>query len=45
MNAPIAAKILSLNNIEVVYDHVSLAIKGVSIDVPEGGIRLVYLLV
>jgi branched-chain amino acid transport system ATP-binding protein len=32
-----AAKILSLNNIEVVYDHVSLAIKGVSIDVPEGG--------
>lgn len=37
MNAPIAAKILSLNNIEVVYDHVSLAIKGVSIDVPEGG--------
>ena len=35
--APIAAQILSLNNIEVVYDHVSLAIKGVSIDVPEGG--------
>ncbi len=37
MNAPIAAKILSLNNIEVVYDYVSLAIKGVSIEVPEGG--------
>lgn len=30
-------KALSLNNIEVVYDHVSLAIKGVSIDVPTGG--------
>ena len=28
---------LSLNNIEVVYDYVSLAIKGVSIEVPEGG--------
>src|SRR5476651_493657 len=37
MNAPVAAKILSLNNIEVVYDYVSLAIKGVSIEVPEGG--------
>src|SRR3954447_1651371 len=36
-NTPTAAKVLSLNNIEVVYDHVSLAIKGVSIDVPEGG--------
>ena len=34
---PDAAKVLSLNNIEVVYDYVSLAIKGVSIDVPEGG--------
>ena len=36
-NAHRRAKILSLNNIEVVYDYVSLAIKGVSIDVPEGG--------
>src|ERR1700710_204818 len=36
-NTAAAAKVLSLNNIEVVYDHVSLAIKGVSIDVPEGG--------
>jgi len=26
MNAPVAAKILSLNNVEVVYDYVSLAI-------------------
>ena len=31
------ATVLSVNNIEVVYDYVSLAIKGVSIDVPEGG--------
>src|SRR6202453_5350870 len=37
MNAPVAAKVLSLNNVEVVYDYVSLAIKGVSIEVPEGG--------
>ncbi|TAK70862.1 MAG: ABC transporter ATP-binding protein [Betaproteobacteria bacterium] len=28
---------LSLNNVEVIYDHVSLAIKGVSIEVPQGG--------
>ena len=32
-----AGPILSLNNIEVVYDYVSLAIKGVSLAVPEGG--------
>ncbi|WP_041390610.1 ABC transporter ATP-binding protein [Rhodoferax ferrireducens] len=31
------ALILSLNNVEVIYDHVSLAIKGISIDVPQGG--------
>ncbi len=37
MIAQTAAKALSLNNVEVVYDHISLAIKGVSIDVPEGG--------
>jgi len=37
MNAPVAAKVLSLNNVEVVYDYVSLAIKGISIEVPEGG--------
>lgn len=29
--------ILSLNNIEVIYDRVALAIKGVSIQVPKGG--------
>jgi len=28
---------LILNNIEVIYDHVFLAIKGVSIEVPQGG--------
>ena len=29
--------ILSLNNVEVIYDHVALAIKGVSVVVPHGG--------
>jgi branched-chain amino acid transport system ATP-binding protein len=33
-----AALILSVNNIEVVYDHVILVLKGVSLDVPRGGI-------
>ena len=28
----------SVNNIEVVYNHVILVLKGVSLDVPEGGI-------
>lgn len=30
--------ILSLNNIEVIYDHVILVLKGVSLSVPAGGI-------
>ena len=30
--------ILTVNNIEVVYDHVILVLKGVSLDVPKGGI-------
>ena len=30
--------ILSLNNIEVIYDHVILVLKGVSLTVPRGGI-------
>jgi branched-chain amino acid transport system ATP-binding protein len=30
-------EILTLNNVEVVYDYVSLAIKGVSLAVPKGG--------
>ncbi len=29
--------VLSLNNVEVIYDRVALAIKGVSIEVPQGG--------
>ena len=33
-----AAPILSVNNIEVIYDHVILVLKGVSLDVPKGGI-------
>jgi branched-chain amino acid transport system ATP-binding protein len=34
---PAADAILALNNVEVIYDHVSLAIKGVSVEVPQGG--------
>jgi branched-chain amino acid transport system ATP-binding protein len=30
--------VLVVNNIEVIYDHVILVLKGVSLDVPEGGI-------
>jgi len=30
--------LLSVNNIEVIYDHVILVLKGVSLEVPEGGI-------
>lgn len=30
--------LLSVNNIEVVYDGVSMAIKGISIEVPQGGL-------
>ena len=38
--APSAAPdtILSVNNIEVIYDHVILVLKGVSLTVPKGGI-------
>ena len=32
-----APAVLSLNNVEVIYDHVALAIKGVSLEVPKGG--------
>ena len=34
----LADKILSVNNIEVIYDRVILVLKGVSLDVPKGGI-------
>ncbi|MFQ5468028.1 MAG: ABC transporter ATP-binding protein, partial [Kiloniellaceae bacterium] len=30
--------ILRVKNIEVIYDHVILVLKGVSLEVPEGGI-------
>ncbi|MFN7165430.1 MAG: ABC transporter ATP-binding protein [Pannonibacter sp.] len=33
-----SSPILSVNNIEVIYDHVILVLKGVSLTVPEGGI-------
>ncbi|MCB1909443.1 MAG: ABC transporter ATP-binding protein [Rhodocyclaceae bacterium] len=33
-----AAPYLSINNIEVIYDHVILVLKGVSMSVPKGGI-------
>jgi branched-chain amino acid transport system ATP-binding protein len=36
--AAAADTILSVNNIEVVYDHVILVLKGVSLSVPRGGI-------
>ena len=38
--APAAQKqrILSVNNIEVIYDHVILVLKGVSLEVPRGGV-------
>jgi branched-chain amino acid transport system ATP-binding protein len=36
--ASTADTILSVNNIEVIYDHVILVLKGVSLDVPKGGI-------
>jgi branched-chain amino acid transport system ATP-binding protein len=42
MSAALAAEparpILSVNNIEVIYDHVILVLKGVSVIVPKGGI-------
>jgi branched-chain amino acid transport system ATP-binding protein len=33
-----ATAFLEVNNIEVIYDHVILVLKGVSLDVPKGGI-------
>jgi branched-chain amino acid transport system ATP-binding protein len=33
-----ARPLLSVNNVEVIYDHVILVLKGVSLQVPEGGI-------
>ena len=36
--SPDTSPILSVNNIEVIYDHVILVLKGVSLTVPQGGI-------
>jgi branched-chain amino acid transport system ATP-binding protein len=35
---PQKERILSVNNIEVIYDHVILVLKGVSLEVPKGGV-------
>ncbi len=35
---PKQSSLLSVNNIEVIYDHVILVLKGVSLEVPHGGI-------
>jgi branched-chain amino acid transport system ATP-binding protein len=37
-SAPATPKILAVNNIEVIYDHVILVLKGVSLEVAKGGI-------
>jgi branched-chain amino acid transport system ATP-binding protein len=36
--AELSKPVLSVNNVEVIYDHVILVLKGVSLHVPEGGI-------
>ena len=36
--SPAGPALLSVNNIEVIYDHIILVLKGVSLDVPKGGI-------
>ena len=36
--APAVAPYLSVNNIEVIYDHVILVLKGVSLEVPQGAV-------
>src|SRR5882757_2928977 len=38
LDAGAAESILAVNNIEVIYDHVILVLKGVSLAVPKGGI-------
>ena len=38
LKAPRAKALLAVNNIEVIYDHVILVLKGVSLEVPQGGI-------
>ena len=36
--ADAAKPILAMKNVEVIYDHVILVLKGVSLEVPTGGI-------
>ena len=36
--APAMSSLLNVNGIEVIYNHVILVLKGVSLTVPEGGI-------
>jgi branched-chain amino acid transport system ATP-binding protein len=36
--SPGTAPLLKVNNVEVIYDHVILVLKGVSLEVPEGGV-------
>ena len=36
-SAPTTEKLLEVNNIEVIYNHVILVLKGVSLSVPKGG--------
>ncbi|MCB1776496.1 MAG: ABC transporter ATP-binding protein [Candidatus Competibacteraceae bacterium] len=38
VTAPTAERYLTVNNIEVIYDHVILVLKGVSLNVPQGDI-------
>jgi branched-chain amino acid transport system ATP-binding protein len=38
MAAPAQTPLLAVKNIEVIYDHVILVLKGVSLEVPKGGI-------
>ena len=35
-----AETLLEVNNIEVIYNHVILVLKGVSLKVPKGSVRL-----
>src|SRR5476649_446532 len=41
-SAPAVEKILTVNNIEVIYDQIILVLKGVSLDVPKGGIVALF---
>src|SRR6478736_8281563 len=38
INAMTAPTLLGVNNVEVIYDHVILVLRGVSLSVPEGGV-------